>query len=276
LFTSRCDYFDESKFFRGLFSDPYLEVTLKAFDDIVHQLVSQRNINAFQDSPACTAMRMLHKSRPELRNGWKAQIHRLLTLGPELHAWPMIEGGTMLDQIVDIPESPFDSLEVGEEWLTLLESSGVDIGDYLRTEHILQSSYEHGSIPMLSEHVGADARPRHLVFSEDIPRASWDWYIDPHGHACEALYEFRNLGPPSHDPKQDYKCPDEMSNWPFIYPRWQSCASMPYRCSAKETKRTLIKLFESRSESRWLKKMKKLERFEGIRKIRKVPGAWID
>jgi hypothetical protein len=133
---------------------------------------------------------------------------------------------------------------------------------------------------MLSPYLGADiindVRLRYLVFSEHIPRVSWDWYIDPKGPAFQVLYEFRNLGPSIHGPRKDYNSPDAMSHWPYFYPRWQSCRSISYPRSAKAMRSSFIKLFENRFERRWLKKMKKLERAHGIRKSPKIPGSWID
>jgi hypothetical protein len=259
-----------------------VEVTLTTFKDIVNQLLSKVNIDAFEISPIIPPIRRLRKAQPDFREDWKQLIHRLLELGPDLHASRLFEGGTILDQIMDIAESPFESQEVGEEWLTILQSFGLDIKDYLRTERFYQ--YD-GPTPIIKPHLGhfniADYYPgRYMILSEHSPRISWDWHFDPEGHAFEALHEFRNLGHMRQDPGDDYKFPERMLNWPYVHPRWQSLNRAVHwytnteemRCSL----RTLITIFENRFERRWLKKVMRLRKAQGIGENPKVPGAWID
>jgi hypothetical protein len=282
LFMSRCDYFDEEDFFASLFISSTVKVTLAAFEDIVNELFSKVNIDAFEISPIIPAIRMLRKAQPGFCDEWKQLIHRLLELGPDLHASHLFEGETVLDQIMDIAESPFESHEVGEQWLSILESFGFDIEDYLQTERIYQ--YE-GSTPILTPHMGFfnmgdDIPKRYMVFSEYSPRISWDWHVDPESHAFEALHEFRNLGYMHQDPVDDHRFPERMLNWPYVYPRWQSLNRFVHwhtnteemRCSL----RALITVFENRFEHRWLKKVKKLRRAQGFGKSPRLPGAWID
>jgi hypothetical protein len=282
LFKSRCDSFDEVDFFTNLFYDPKLEITLTAFNSLMNEVIALVTIDAFSISPINTALRMLRKSDPEFRDGWKQLIHRLLDLGPGLHESYLFEGGTLLDQIMDIAESPFESREVGEEWLTILESYGLDIEDYLRTERLYQ--YD-GSTPLPTEHMWPynivdDEPKRYMIFSEYSPRISWDWYVDPEGHAFEALHEFRNLGHMRQVPGDDYRFPERMLNWPYVYPRWQSLNRVVHwRTDTEEVRcslRTLITIFENRFERRWLKKVKRLRRAQGFGKSPRVPGAWID
>jgi hypothetical protein len=262
--------------------DPKLAITLKAFNGIIDEILSQITIDAFDISPISTAIRMLRKSEPELRDGWMELIHRLLALGPDLYACPTVEDGTMIDEIMNIAQCPFESYEVGNVWLAILERFGVDIDDYLRTERTLQVHFDDsGSLPMLSPYfrVGAlnSIRHRYLIFSENIPRISWDWYIDPKGPAFEVLYEFRHTGPSCHVFEQDYNYPEELSNWPYFYPRWDSCRSASSsRWITKEMRNSIINLFERRFERRWLNKLKKIERAQGSWKGPKLPGAWID
>jgi hypothetical protein len=291
LFKSRCDHFDEVDFFAGLFSGPDLDVTLQAFNGIVQDFVSKATIDTFHATPICTAMRMLLKSTPESRDGWKESIYRLLALMPDLHTSKMMTGGTILDQIFDIAESPFESQEVGEEWLSLLEGVGIEVEDYLRIERGYQ--YELGSVPILTpgygfalsndmHQYGFDvsnaSRYHYVMFSESRPRISWDWYIDPHSGAVDVLYEFRHFGPVNHEPRQDYHCPERLANWPYFYPRWLSCCHTVTKYTSKETKNSLVELFETRFERRWLKKVEKFHRGKRSEngKAPKVPGAWID
>jgi hypothetical protein len=220
---------------------------------------------------------MLLKSEAEFRNSWKELIRQLLNLGPDLHTSRILEGGTILDEIMDVADSPFESYGLGGEWLAILESSSIDIGKYLRTER--DYHYDETS-PLTTPHMKANMadgyRYRYMVFSENTPRISWDWYIDPEGHAFEVLHEFRNMGPISHLPKQDFQLPERMFNWPYFYPRWQSFRSALRAEEMRSPCKTLIKIFDNRFERRWLKKVRKLRRVQGIGENPKVPGAWID
>lgn len=278
MFKSRSDYLDESEFLGGLFVVPNLKVTLQAFNNLLPEVVSNVTIDAFDISPICTAVRMLHNSESELRYGWKVLIGRLLALGPKLHDPYELGQGTVLDQILDIAESPFESQELGEEWLTTLESLGRDVGEYLQTERLHQEAWE--PVPKLASYywrdIAEDFRCRYIIWSETRPRISWDWYIDPEGLAFEVLYEFRHMGPTRHDPGKEYDYPEGMFNWPYFYPRWESCRFQSRQGITKEIRNSLPKVFEHRFERRWLKKIWKLRRAHGIGKSPKLPGAWID
>jgi hypothetical protein len=248
----------------------------------MHDFMSKDTIDAFEISPLFTAMRMLHKSEPEARNGWEKTIHHLLDLGPNLHVNRMVVGGTILDQIMDIVQSSFESQEVCEEWLLVLESFGLDIEEYLKTERLYQ--YE-GSVAKTVPHMGSflimnEHRYRYTIFSKHSPRVSWDWAIDPEGHAAEVSHEFRNLGPVSHEPFRDYQYPEMMFNWPYFYPKWQSLRrAFNHYTNTQEVRsscRISIAVFEKRFERRWVKRAEKLQRAQGIKKGPRVPGAWID
>jgi hypothetical protein len=279
LFTSRCDHFDEATFFGSLFSYPKLEVKLETFNIMVNDLISEATIDFFETTPTYTAMRMLYKSAPELRQEWKKLIRRLLAVEPDLHdSW---WGCTMLDNILESAECPFDSQEMCEEWLMILEDVGIDIAEYLRTELVYQ--YQYGSVPILLQPWGLlrsetkdCLRYRCHIFSETKPRVSWDWYINPQGHAFEVLREFGNLGPIDHHPGKDFYFSHKTCNWPYFYPRWESCRNAPRSYITEDMKPSLLKLFENRFERRCIKKGNKLKRAQGIRNGPKVPGAWID
>jgi hypothetical protein len=288
LFTTRCDEFVTESWVEPCFIDPHLRVGLTAFQKmLLHGFISEVNIDAFEVSPICTAMRMLLGSDPESRNGWRKLIHQLLELGPDLQPWEEQEDGTILDPIMDIANSPFESHEVGEEWLAILADHGIDIDEHLRTE---LTYYQRESLPISMTHSGRVTafmvnghwydRYRYLIFSDKTPRISWDWYIDSAGHASQALYEFRNLGPVKHNPGRDYDTPDAMCNWPYFYPRWESCRRTLYWHTASEASkgsmRVLIGYYEKRFERRWVKKVKKWRKVHGIGDNPGLPGAWID
>jgi hypothetical protein len=282
LFTSQCEYFDKEDFFSALFDSFNLNVTSNRFNRIVNELASKVTIDSFQTSPICTAMRMFYKSEPEFRDAWRESIHRLLALGTDLHYSYEWGGGTVLGQILDLVKCPFESRELGEYWLSILEDFGLDVREYLKTERLHQ--YEWKSIPMLLPHLSSNddniIPRRFVIFSNNYPRISWDWYIDPEGHAFEVLQEFRNLGPIIHRPTRDYTSPEIMVNWPHFYARWENLPwAVHWRVNTEEmtsSLSTLIKVFENRFERRWLKKMKKLRNAQGIGGKLKIPGAWID
>jgi hypothetical protein len=283
LFTSRCEYFEKEEFFSELFGFFNLDVAPKIFNRIVNELASKVTINSFQTSPICTAMRMFYKSEPEFRDAWRESIHRLLALGADLHCSYEWGGGTVLDQILDLVECPFESRELGENWLSILEDFGLDVREYLKLERLHQREWK--SIPILLPHLSIEAvqernNPRRfIIFSDDYPRISWDWYIDPEGHAFEVLQEFSNLGSIDHEPTDDYRYPEIMLNWPYFYARWENLPRVVYwQMYTEEMSQltTLIKVFENRFERRRLKKMKKLRNAQGIGEKLKMPGAWID
>jgi len=284
LFTSRCEYFEKEEFFSELFFFFDLDVTPKRFNRIVNELASKVTIDSFQTSPICAAMRLFYKSEPEFRDAWRESIHRLLALGADLHCSDEWGGGTVLDQILDLVKCPFESRELGENLLSILEDFGLDVREYLKLERLHQREWK--SIPILLPHFSFDdvqefnIPRRFIIFSSDYPRISWDWYIDPEGHAFEVLQEFRNLGPMNHGPRRDYRSPEIMFNWPYFYARWDNLpGAVPWWTNTEAKRSSLrnpMKVFENRFERRWLKKMKKLRKAQGIGETLKIPGAWID
>lgn len=289
LFKSRCEDLDKECFLRYTFLEMYadLPVPLETFNEMVNEFISKDTINSFTFSPLYAAMRMWHESGPDIRDGWEKLVHRLLALGPDLHkrgtpgvTWP---GSTVLHQVLSIAKYPFESGELGEQWLRILESFGIDIEKYLRSEC---AAWDDSS-PLILDcptlfpfHVAYD-RCAYIIFSESSPRLSWDWYIDPESHAVEVLHEFKDLGPSSYDTRQDYQFPEAMVNWPYFYPGWVwVCYKSEFRYVLTEDEmnkmKSLSTLFEKRFERRRLKKAQKLYNAQGIGKCKRIPGAWID
>ncbi len=265
-------------FFEALFWDREIKFTLELFNLIVNESLSKEIIDDLDLSPISAAMRMWYNSGPEFRDGWSKLVHRLLAFVPDLHKYSVsIARQTMLYQILDIADCPVESGELGEGWLGILEDFGIDIGEYLRTERVAQHEESSPILTPKYDRYTKSSRYSYIIFSESSPRVSLDWYIDPEGHASEVLHEFRNLGPSSHNPSQDYKFPERIVNWPHFYPRWESCHdALSWGWITEDTVNSLSKLFQNRFERRWLKKAQKLDRAQGIGKIPRVPGAWID
>jgi hypothetical protein len=132
---------------------------------------------------------------------------------------------------------------------------------------------------MLQPHWKHNYRERYLVISEDPPKVSWEWFIDPEGSAFDVLEEFKNFGPGLHD-LQDSFWNLELArdrNWPFFYPSWQYCVQEREEGSTYETYIAIARRAEERFERRWYKKVMKLARAQGLfHKGPKIPGGWID
>lgn len=235
---------------------------------------------------------MLHNSELVVREDWTNWIHQLLDLGFDLHSPSgLLSRRPVLDHIMDIADSSFESMEIGEEWLDTLEGYGFDVGDYIQTEYLQHHKGSRG-LPIwhmgqgwLDDRIDDDDnrgfRSRVTIFSENTPsRVSWDWYIDPKSHAFEVLYEFRHLGPSYHNFCHRSNLPGAAINWPFSYPCWRthrvSLNWGRYVGDKMRSIQTFLKNFENRFERRWLKKIQKLERAQGFGKRPKVPGGWID
>jgi len=218
---------------------------------------------------------MLWKSESTLSDHWQEAIQRLIALGQDLQK-SSLNGGTLLDDIMGIVDRPFDSLYLGDAWLDILRRCDVDVAEYLRNERV-HHSIDSRTSPLLS-HRRFD-HERYLVISEEIPRVSWEWFIDPEGKAFDVLEEFKNFGPATHNIFSDYRCPERTENWPFIYPGWQHCAKKVAWVEDEyeyNKQRRTFKLFEDRFERHRYKKATKLTRVRGIHKGPKMPGAWID
>jgi len=275
LFSSRLEDIDKTAFCSDLFSSLSFEPTVKIFNDIVHEWVSKENINKYEVSPILMAIRMLWKSESTLSDHWQEAIQRLIALGQDLQK-SSLNGGTLLDDIMGIVDRPFDSLYLGDAWLDILRRCDVDVAEYLRNERV-HHSIDSRTSPLLS-HRRFD-HERYLVISEEIPRVSWEWFIDPEGKAFDVLEEFKNFGPATHNIFSDYRCPERTENWPFIYPGWQHCAKKVAWVEDEyeyNKQRRTFKLFEDRFERHRYKKATKLTRVRGIHKGPKMPGAWID
>jgi hypothetical protein len=243
------------------------------FNDMVHEWVSKENINKYGFSPILAATKMLWKSESIFSDHWKEAIQRLIALGADLQK-SSFDGGTMLDDIMSIVDRPFDSSYLGNTWLDTLHKCDVDVVEYLRKERV-HHSIDSRPLPLLYPHWRFD-HERHLIISEEVPIISWEWFIDPKGRAFDVLEEFKNFGPASHDHSSDYYCPENIENWPFIYPGWQYCAKRVEDGYAYDKQRRIFRLFEDRFERHQHNKAMKLARAQGIRRGPKIPGAWID
>ena len=247
-----------------------IELTVESFNTMVHEWISEENINRFWCSPIEIAMRMLWEAKFTLAGDWKEAIQHLVALGADLHK--CYHAGILLDNIMDIVDHPFDSLDLGDQWVDTLRRSGVDVVKYLQTERT-RYSLDSRSLHMFRPYLSLYEAERYLMISEETQRISWDWYVDPSGKAFEVLEEFKNFGPGVYS--DYYEQCDMLELWPFIYSDWQDCARKVHLGFANLEEKRIARIFEDRMEYRQQKKDVKLARAQGVRKGQKVPGAWI-
>lgn len=273
LFASRLDDIAAAVAFETLFYSSKYTPTVELFNDLIYSCVSKDNINVYSPSPIVMAMRMLWTSDPTLSNGWKKAIQHLIALGADLRKGSR-RSGMLLEDIMNFADGSWKSSRLGDEWLDTLKRAGVDVAEYLKVERFLHSN-DRIPYPAMEPHPKFDYRMRHLIFSDEGPGISWDWYIDPEGSAYDVLEEFKNFGPSRHEPCYDWKYPEQIENWPFIYGCWDYSLDWGLGSSDDKVFATAER-WQARFEYRWHKKAEKLVRVQGIRKGPKVPGAWID
>lgn len=278
LFASKLDDMDAAQVCFWLFTSRQLEITVEIFNDMVRHFVSKDNINLFCHSQILMAMRLLWASDPGHLDAWKQAIRNLIALGADLHKGSNI-CCDLLDDILNIATHPHESIQLGSEWLDTLQSAGVDVVEYLRSE--LQDCLWDSELqlPMLHPQREHDYRERYLIFSEDPPNVSWEWLIDQGGAAFDVLDEFKNFGPGFHDLWGAFNNSESArdSTWPFFYPFWHYCVQEREGVSTYEGCIAIARRAEERFERRWYKKAMKLARAQGLfHKGPKIPGGWID
>jgi hypothetical protein len=240
---------------------------------MVNDFVSKENINDFRASPIHMAMWMLWESHPTDRDhdSWKQVTRRLISMRPDHHDYSNHQGFTLLDEILNLVERPFESISIGREVLDILSDLKVELLTYLQVE-----SKRHFDpckpLHMLRGHEATAFRERYLVISETPPSVSWEWFIDPEGSAFDVLDEFKNFT------LDLYPDEDEKEHWPIAYSncckytrKWQFGEAL----SPKELSK--LRMYNDRFQRCQYKKALKLDKAQGIlRRSYKVPGAWID
>jgi hypothetical protein len=219
------------------------------------------------------ALRTLRVSNPADQKLWKQAIQNVLSLGLDLHTTYDYKDGnivTLLDDVLDIAEHPFESHWLGQKWLEILSESGIDVVEYLGVESEIHSNSPH----MMRKQYHYGGRDRQLIISKKPPTASWEWYIDPAGSAFDVLQEFMYFGGTYYD-WRFHNC-----DWkaPFFYPAWYYPAqNFQKGIRLDSDEESCLRIFNNRCERREQKKAKKLAREQGLlQRGPKVPGAWID
>jgi len=253
---------------------PYILNTydIETFNRNVCKWVTKENINNWEYSPIFYAIEEMAMTESGCSTLGQVIIQNLIALGADLHENSRLNT-TLLEEIMDIVNDPFESFELGKYWIDCLRKAGVDVGAYLRKEQELLTTDSESRSPLRP--IGG--RERKLIISiGEIPSVYWDWYPDSEGKAFDALQEFRHFGPKHHSQYMDFRSPSLLKNWPFSLPDWIYCMEKLSDGDAIEDEEEIAKLFEARFERRWHKKRMKLARAQGIRRGPRIPGAWID
>lgn len=267
---------DSTDFSTGLFGSTYVEIPVGLFTRMVREWFTKENINDCVCPPLAIAVKRFGESLPFQCPQWKSIIFDLIHLGSNLQRGSE-NGTTILDNLMNEVDTPFESKSLGLAWLDILTELRLDVVGYLRTEYCFHFDPSK-SFPILDADWRTDFRARRLVVSEETPAISWDWFIDANGKAFEVLEEFKNFGPGAVDDMAYFlRGPESLANWPFFYPRWDYYVTEAKFASWDEDVATNAQLAEDRFERRWQKKAMKLARAQGIlQRGPKVPGAWID
>jgi hypothetical protein len=267
---------DSTDFSTGLFGSTCVEIPLGLFTRMVREWFTKENINDCVCPPLAMAVKRFGESLPFQCPQWKSIIFDLIHLGSNLQRGSG-NGTTILDDLMNEANTPFESKSLGLAWLDILTELRLDVVEYLRTEYYFHFDPSK-SLPMLEGNRSTGSRARRLVVSEETPSISWDWFIDANGKAFEVLEEFKNFGPSVVD-DISWLLGDHifLCNWPFLYPRWAFDMTDGTFRSWDKIIAELAQLAEDRFERRWHKKAMKLARAQGLlQRGPKVPGAWID
>jgi hypothetical protein len=274
LFLAHSEEVTATDFFWDIFELDGWTPRIEAFRELVDEFISEENINGFQYSPLLFSMEMTlgtlmtaHGPSDE----WMEVTRHLIALGADIHGFKD-DGSTLFTSIVELADHPFDSTYVGDVWLDTLRGVGVNDSEYLEAESMHDTEYWNAE----------SEEP--LIFlcwevSEEGDKCtiSWDWSISPEVSVFDVLNEFKHFGPTQNSARKDYYDPENLHNWPYVYPDWKYCKDRddkgldPPLLTPKLLERTQIR-FERRQQRKALK----LARVQGLHRSRNMPGSWID
>jgi hypothetical protein len=251
---------------------------IETFREIVDKFVSEQNINEFQHSPLLFSMAMMlgtlriaHGPSDE----WMEITRRLIALGADIHGFKDNGSTLTMSIIMRLADHPFDSTYVGDVWLDTLRGVGVNDSEYLEAESMHDVEYwkSQSEEPLIL---------KCWKISEEANKfkISWDWSISPELSVFDVLNEFKHFGPTQHSGDKDYYWPENLHNWPYVYPDWKYCEDcdnagfapiLPPWKTPQLLERTKI-----RFERRQRKKVFKLAKGQGLHRSPNMPGSWID
>jgi hypothetical protein len=248
-------------------------IELKVFREIIDEIVSKQNINESKHSPILLSVAvMLEASRTahEPFDEWMEMTRRLIALDADIHGFKD-DGSTLTMSIITgLADHPFDSTYVGDVWLDTLRGVGVNDSDYLEAELMHDSEYwkSQSEAPLIFKcwEISEEANKY---------RISWDWSISPELSAFDVLNEFKHFGPTLHSAWKDYYWPENLHNWPCVYPDWKFLEERDDEGGYIPDPPTLQR-FKIRFERRQQKKAFKISKFQGLHGNPDMPGGWID
>ena len=209
---------------------------------------------------------------------WTRLIQYLFKIGAEIHATGPHDNALL--HFLWLGSCPVKSEIIIQEWLEVIESSGINVVSYLAREVSLTLQY------------GYFAVDRSLVPCQyrGLPGLSWAWNLDKEGPAFEVIQEFRTLTssgrpdtyPTATDTHRDWKRPDH--DWPWFgipvanfYEEASLEAALSkvdtWRVDTKAHLREALRLYEERFERRRAKRLSKgHKRYKPLG----IPGEWVD
>lgn len=158
------------------------------FVELVHKWLNENNINIFRCSPIWRAFSMMLKEGYHNYQGWKDIIRHLIGVGANVVS--TISHWTMLNSIIDLGETIFESSDLGTRWLDILSYSIVDVDEYLRKEG-LGLPNRSKFLPSFERWNGA----MKIQVLEEGGHLSCDWFVEPDAEALAAIHEFGYFGP---------------------------------------------------------------------------------
>jgi hypothetical protein len=212
-------------------------------------------------------------------HGWELAVQRLLQLGVPLS--PLIPGTiTPLDVLLNYPKCAVDSGLLGDAWLSLLASVGVDIEEYVAREKSLHPS---GFVnPRFRKNRQERSVRRRLIFEEGestCQRIRWEWYRDVESPAHLALNEFSGVC------HAYFHFSDLWTDkWPFQ--SFKDYKGLNYLTRSKTKEREVYDSKMATIEARWARQaFRRYQRSQySPRQIKStrsdkrccVPGAWVE
>jgi hypothetical protein len=280
VFTAANDDRDLAKFCKRYFC-VLQNLSVEDFRSRVEKWVTEKNVNLFTPSPLEVVTRRICNLSidPIEFHKWKDIAFYLIAKKAKFHELNSefefnFHKTCLLEVAVTSVEHPFDAQTIGTRFLEMLDSSNVDLAEYLTFErqHHLEGLLAPET-PILTYHAPLfkwpDPRAIKLYISEEQPfLLSWDWWVDPKEPAFIVLHEFRHFGQAEYPFYDEY---NPLVYWPFIYPKW----TFGLNNWANKKHTTLLKRIQ-RSDHRWQKKMIKQAKIQGTYKKPKIPGTWID
>jgi len=262
--------FCQTMFEVGLFT-PRIEV----FREIIKEFVSEQNINEFSHSPILKSMEMMlgtlrtahHQHGPS--DEWMEITRRLIAFGADIHRFKE-DGSSLTRGIMRLADHPFDSIYVGDVWLDILRGAGVNDSEYLEAEKLYDIEWWESQPERLIRQLFNVSKAANKC------RLSWDWSISPEVSVFDVLNEFKHFGPTQHSARNDYHYPENLHNWPYVYPDWKYCEECDSEGFNPLKTPKLFERTKIRFERRQQKKAFKLAKVQRLHRSPNIPGAWID